>query len=164
MGTLLVAYASRHGSTREVAEAVAARLRERGHEVVIRPAADVGELEPYGGVVLGGALYFGRLHRDAVAFLARYESELAERPLAVFALGPKTAEPKDLAACRAQLDRALRKAPEPRAIAVFGGAIRPDELRFPFSRLPASDARDWDAIEAWADEVGEALQPAENPQ
>jgi menaquinone-dependent protoporphyrinogen oxidase len=114
--------------------------------------------------VLGGSVYFGRVHRDAAAFLARHEAELAERPFAVFALGPKTAEPKDLGACRAQLDRGLRRAPEPLTVAVFGGAIRPDELRFPFSRLPASDARDWDAIEAWADEVGAALAPVENPQ
>jgi menaquinone-dependent protoporphyrinogen oxidase len=62
-----------------------------------------------------------------------------------------------------QLDKALQKTPavEPRAIAVFGGVIDPAKLRFPLNRMPASDARDWDAIEAWADEVGTVLEPRE---
>ena len=76
--------------------------------------------------------------------------------MAVFALGPKTAEPKDLAESRAQLEKALQKAPEvvPSLVAVFGGVIDPTTLRFPLSRMPASDARDWEAIDAWADEIG----------
>ena len=35
-------------------------------------------------------------------------------------------------------------------MAIFGGVIRPDALRFPFNRMPACDARDRDAIRAWA--------------
>lgn len=63
--TLLVAYGSKHGSTQEVAEAVAERLRAGGREVDLRRAADVDDLTPYGGVVLGGSLYVGRWHEDA---------------------------------------------------------------------------------------------------
>ena len=76
--------------------------------------------------------------------------------MTVFALGPQTAEPQDLAKSRAQLDKALQKVPEvePRSIAVFGGVIDPAKLRFPLNRMPASDARDWNAIEAWTDEIG----------
>lgn len=154
--TLLVAFGSKHGSTQEVAEAVAERLRASGREVDLRHAADVDDLTPYGGVVLGGSLYVGRWHEDARRFLSRYREELSALPLAVFALGPKTAEQKDLADARTQLDKALSKTPElePRSVAVFGGVIDPSKLRFPLNRLPASDARDWDAIGAWADELG----------
>jgi hypothetical protein len=53
---ILVAYATRRESSHEVAEAVAARLRELGHEADVRPAAEVGTLAPYGAVVIGGAL------------------------------------------------------------------------------------------------------------
>jgi menaquinone-dependent protoporphyrinogen oxidase len=119
------------------------------------PAADVGLLRQYAGVVLGGALYTGRLHKDARRFLARHREALAGRALAVFALGPRTTEPADVAASRAQLERALRAVPElsPVSVAIFGGVVKPDELRFPFKRLPASDARDWAAIDAWASDL-----------
>jgi menaquinone-dependent protoporphyrinogen oxidase len=157
---LLVAYGSKHGSTREVAEVIADKLRRGGREVELRSAADVDDLTPYDGVVLGGALYFGRWHQNAARFLARHRRTLSERPLAVFAMGPKTAEAEYLAESRAQLDKALQKTPavEPRAIAVFGGVIDPAKHRFLLNRMRASDARDWDAIEAWADDVATALE------
>ena len=156
---LLVVYASKHGSTQEVAEAIARRLGESGLEVELRCAADVADLTAYDGVVLGGALYFGRLHQDAARFLAKHRLELAERPPAIFALGPKTADAQGLAESRAQLDKALAKVPEveARSVAVFGGVVDPAKLRFPLSRLPASDARDWDAIDEWADDVAATL-------
>jgi menaquinone-dependent protoporphyrinogen oxidase len=146
---ILVAYASKRGSTEEVATFVAKRLREHGLVADLRPAGNVDDLVSYDAVVVGGSLYFGRWHADAVGLLKRRR---ADRLLAVFALGPKTAEEHDLAESRAQLVRAL-KGIEPATVAVFGGVIDPAKLRFPFNRLPASDARDWDAIAAWADEV-----------
>ena len=61
-----------------------------------------------------------------------------------------------LLVARTQLDKALSKTRElePRSVAVFGGVIDPSKLRFPLNRLPASDARAWDAIDAWVDELG----------
>ena len=146
--SILVAYASKKGSTAEVATFVGKRLREHGLVADVRKAGEVEDITFYDGVVLGGSLYFGRWHSDATSFLKRFQ----ERPLAVFALGPKTASEHDLAEARAQLERALGDA-EPATVAVFGGVIDPKKLRFPFNRLPASDARDWTAIAAWADEV-----------
>jgi menaquinone-dependent protoporphyrinogen oxidase len=158
--SILVAYGSKKGSTAEVAMFVGERLRERGLVVDVRRAAEVEDLAVYEGVVLGGSLYFGRWHGDAVAFLKRFREELAERPPAVFALGPKTASKGDLAESRAQLDRALGDV-EPTTVAVFGGVIDPAKLRFPFNRMPASDTRDWDAIAAWADEVASLVAETE---
>jgi menaquinone-dependent protoporphyrinogen oxidase len=152
---MLVAYGSKHGSTEKVAEAITEDLKHAGRDVELRRAADVEDLTRYDGVVLGGSLYFGRWHRDAVRFLSKHRRELSELPVTVFALGPQSAEPQDLAKSRAQLDKALQKVPEvePRSIAVFGGVIDPAKLRFPLNRMPASDARDWNAIEAWTDEI-----------
>ena len=149
---LLVTYASEHGSTREVAAAIAARLRTEDLEVELRPASEVTDVTPYCGVILGGALYVGRLHAEAVGFLRRHRAKLAVFPIAVFALGPRTLEPSDLASSRSQLERALAKVPEvsPYETAVFGGVINPKTLRFPLSHLHASDARDWDEIDAFA--------------
>lgn len=155
MTRVLVAYATRYGSTKEVAEEIAATLGAEGVAVDVMPAANVGHLHGYEGVVLGGSLYTGRLHKDARRFLAGHREALSVRSVAVFAMGPKSLEPSELAGSRAQLDRALAKTPEiePVSVAIFGGVIDPAKLRFPFNRMPASDARDWHAIEAWAAEL-----------
>jgi menaquinone-dependent protoporphyrinogen oxidase len=159
---VLVAYASKHGSTREVAEAIAGALAERGYTVEVRSAHEVTSVEPYAAVVVGGALYTGRWHRDARVFLARHRHALAERPVAVFGMGPRTLADAEVAGSRKQLDRALAAVPEvpPASVAIFGGVVDPSQLRFPFSRMPASDARDWDAIEAWATLVADRFAPA----
>jgi menaquinone-dependent protoporphyrinogen oxidase len=157
--TILMAYASKYGSTREVADAVAAALAQHGLRVDVRAANDVETLERFGGVVLGTGLYMGRAHRDARRFLHRHHAELAALPLAVFGMGPDSMADDKVAGSRAQLDKALQHAPDvkPDAEAIFGGVVDPDKFHWPLNRIPASDARDWDAIEAWADEVAELM-------
>jgi menaquinone-dependent protoporphyrinogen oxidase len=152
---LLLAFATKHGSTQEVAESIAAILVASGNEVDVRAAEDVRDLSDYDGVILGGALYMGRWHGDALGFLERHRDALATIPIAVFAMGPHTLADADVASARAQLDRALAKVPDvsPSAVAIFGGVIDPNTLRFPLSRMRASDARDWQAIAAWTNEV-----------
>jgi len=152
---ILVAYATKKGSTEEVAQSIARRLSEQDLVVDVRAAADVDDLHGYDGAVLGSALYMGRLHEDARTFLRRHRSDLAGLPFAVFAMGPRTLREEDVADSRKQLAAALAKDPtlEPFATAIFGGVLDPSKQRFPFNRMPASDARDWNAIRAWADEV-----------
>lgn len=153
--SVLVAYATKKGSTREVAEAVAATLEQHGLHVETRPAADVSDLDGYDGVVLGGALYTGRLHADARWFLGRHREALAKMPFAVFAMGPRTLAASDVAGSRQQLDHALAKVPEvePVSAAIFGGVLDPAKQHFPLNRMPACDARDWDLICGWAEAV-----------
>ena len=159
MGSVTVAYATRAGSTGEVAERVARRLRAAGFDVDVRPAAEVIDLDAADAVVLGAALYMGRLHADARAFLRRHRTRLGKLPVAVFAMGPRTLEEDDVAAARTQLEAGLRKVPEIRPVldGIFGGVLDPAKLRFPLNRLPAFDARDWAAIDAWADRAAERL-------
>ena len=153
---ILVAHATKKGSTREVAEAIAVTLAEQGRGVDVRAADEVRNLDAYTGVVLGGALYTGRWHGDARDFLKRHWSALESMALAVYAMGPKTLDKADVAGSRAQLDAALAKTPNvtPTLIAIFGGVVDPQNLRFPFNRLPASDARDWKAIRQFAEQAG----------
>jgi menaquinone-dependent protoporphyrinogen oxidase len=121
----------------------------------VRPAGEVETLEPYEAVVLGGALYAGRWHRAARRFIARHRAALAELPFAVFAMGPLTLEAREVQSSRRQLERALGRAPElvPVSLRIFGGALDPDKLRFPLSRMEGADARDWNAISAWAEQL-----------
>jgi menaquinone-dependent protoporphyrinogen oxidase len=166
--SVLVAYATRYGSTQEVAEAVAATLREHGLEVNIQPMREVRSLEGYQAVVLGTAIYMFRLHKDARRFLSRHRAALAERPVAIFALGPFNDEEKEWQAVRTQLDKEVAKFPwfTPVAREIFGGKFDPAKLRFPYNlvpylkRLPASDIRDWTAIRTWASNLAAKLQPA----
>jgi menaquinone-dependent protoporphyrinogen oxidase len=163
--SVLVAHATRYGSTREVAEAVAATLRERRWEVDLRPAREVRSLEGYSAVVLGTALYMFRLHKDARHFLTRHREALSKGPVAIFAMGPFNNDEKEWQGVRAQLDKELAMFPwfAPVAHEVFGGKFDPAKLRFPYNlvpylkRLPASDIRDWNAIRAWASSIAEKL-------
>ena len=155
---VLVGYATRYGSTQEVAEAVAATLRECGLEVDIQPMRKVRTLAGYRAVVLGAPLFMFRWHKDALSFLSRHREALTERPVAIFALGP-VHDPYDedeWQSSHDQLDKELAKYPwlTPVALEMFGGKYDPAKLRFPVNLLagkePASDLRDWTAIRAWA--------------
>jgi menaquinone-dependent protoporphyrinogen oxidase len=158
---VLVAYASKHGTTREVAEFVASMLELRGLTVEVEEAARIGSIAHYDAVVVGGGLYMGKWHKDARRLLERHRRDLAHVRLAVFGMGPDELEESKVVESRKQLDRALAGTPElsPVAVTVFGGALKPEAWRFPFSRLPAFDARDWDEIEEWADKVAASISP-----
>lgn len=157
----LVAYATQHGSTQEVAEAITATLREHALEVEMRPAQEVHNLGEYRAVVLGAPLYFGSWHRDAHRFLMRYRAALSAPPVALFALGPCSTAEEEWRSSSGQLDNALAKVPwlAPVAVEVFGGVIDPTKLCFPFNRMPAADARDWTAIRAFANRLAATFQP-----
>jgi menaquinone-dependent protoporphyrinogen oxidase len=158
---VLVAYASKHGTTREVAESIAEALEQRGLVVEIEEAGRVHDITHYDAVIVGGGLYMGKWHADARRLLDRHRSELIGKHLAVFGMGPDSLEESKVAESRKQLDRALSATPElaPIAVTIFGGALHPENWRFPLNRLPAFDARDWGAIHGWADEIAAKVSP-----
>lgn len=85
---VLVAYASKRGSTAEIAAAVAEALSEASLEVDCLESGDVEDVSPYDAIVLGSAVYMKRWRGDAKHFLRRHSKQLAERPLWVFSFGP----------------------------------------------------------------------------
>lgn len=163
-GKILVTFASKYGSTQEVAEVVAAVLRESGFAVDLQPARAVQSLDGYSAVVLGAPFYIGSLLKDARQFLSKHAEKLAQLPVALFTLGPTKKE--DYEGTLGQIDAVLAKFPwlKPVAVKMFGGKLDPARLRFPDSlltKLPASplhdmpfmDIRDWEAIRAWANSL-----------
>ena len=169
---ILMAYASKYGSTQEVAEAIAATLRERGVQVDLKSMRKVPTLAGYAAVVLGAPIYFGHWHKDALNFLSRNEEALAQRPVAIFALGPNSTDENEMKGSRAQLDQELANFPwlTPVVMEVFGGKY-PAKLRLPESLIaglpasplhgkPASDVRDWAAIRSWASGIATKFQVA----
>jgi menaquinone-dependent protoporphyrinogen oxidase len=161
--TILIAYATRSGSTQEVAEIIAATLRDGGLDVDVRPVQQVQTLDGYRAVVIGAPLYMSDWLKDASNFLSRHRAALATRSVAVFALGPTEDKEKDWTTTRQQFDKVLSKFSwlTPVAAELFGGKFDPARLTFPYSlipglkQMPVSDIRDWDAIRAWANMLPE---------
>jgi len=155
MTQVLIIHASKYGSVEEVARYVAWIVRDDGAACDVVAARDAVDLEGYDLIVLGTGLYMGRPHRDARRFLHRHQNVLATMPVAVYAMGPATMDEHAVASSLEQLERGLASVHDvsPVAVSVFGGVVDPARLHFPFNRMPPSDARDWDAIAAWADEV-----------
>ena len=157
---VLVAYATIHGSTQEVAEVIAMALRECRVTVDVQQARRVRTLAGYRAVVLGASLFMFHMHRDARHFLSRFRGPLTGGlPLAIFAGGPfGKGDESEWQGVRKQLDQELAKFTwlKPAAVEVIGGRFDPTHLRFPWNlipalkQMPASDLRDWTAIRAWA--------------
>lgn len=167
--SVLVAYATKYGSTREVADAIAEWLSYRGLRVELSPAHDVRSLHGFDAVVLGAPLYSASLLKEARKFLGKHRTALEKVPVALFVLGPTSAE-DDVQASRDELDSSLAKLSwfEPVTAEVFVGAYDPGKLHFPDSTMvtrptsplfdeEAHDDRDWDVIRAWADRLPEVL-------
>jgi len=167
---ILIAYASRYGSTREIAEAIQRVLRDRGRAVDVRPASEVARLEGYRAVVLGSALYSGSWLEDAREFLESFQEELSALPLWLFSSGPTVAGdpvealdgwtfPDDL--------QELREASGARDVALFAGRIDPDLLDLQdwlinrSMRGVSGDFRNWSRIEAWATHIADDLDTVE---
>lgn len=170
---ILVTYATKYGSTREVAEAVAKAISEKGLTVDIQPARDVRSLDDYAAVVLGAPIYIGKMLKDARTFLTRHQAALTQRPLAIFTLGPTENDEKAWKEIQAALDAEIASYGwlKPVALKLFGGKMDPAKFRFPDSLLtilpasplhdkPASDIRDWQAIHAWAENLAGELVTA----
>jgi menaquinone-dependent protoporphyrinogen oxidase len=166
MTKLLVAYASKHGSTAEIAAAIGDELGAAGIDADVIQASEVSDVEPYAGVVLGSAVYMKRWRPEARHFLRRLEHELGDRPLWIFNSGPageaKTdeswSEPANMLRHAQRLNL--------RDHVVFGGRVPQDPHNFVERAMlkntppEKQDARDFDEIRAWARNIAATVQPA----
>ena len=165
MAHVLVAYASKRGSTAEIAEAVADGLRQHGFEVDCKPAGEVGGLDSYAGVVLGSAVYMKRWRGDAKHFLRKHGDELLRLPFWVFSSGAVGDPSKTVNEAWLEPPRIIGRAQQlgVRDHVVFGGRV-PSEPRGPIERSMVEntppeyrDRRDWDEIRAWSDRIAAEL-------
>ena len=93
----LVTYASKYGSTGEMAERVRDVLRREGLSADLLPVDQVATLTPYSAVILGSAVYMGRWRKEAINFLEANENKLARRDVWLFSSGPTgTGDPEKL--------------------------------------------------------------------
>lgn len=163
MANVLVSAASKHGATREIAEAIGETLMGAGLTVDVLDSEQIDSLEPYDAVVLGSAVYAGRWLEPARRLTERHHRQLRERPLWLFSSGPigdppsPTEEPQDGARLRRELDAREHR--------VFAGRLNSSDLGWVertitgMLKAPNGDFRDWHAIRGWASEIATALSP-----
>jgi menaquinone-dependent protoporphyrinogen oxidase len=165
----LVAYGSKYGSTAGIAAAIGETLTERGIVADVRPAAEVGRIDEYDAIVVGGGLYAGRWHGDAVAFLRRFERDLGDRPTWLFSSGPTGGDSRAEARMAATLVEQpgppgnvakVARRIRPREHRTFGGRTSGDMGGFFARWIPKGDWRDFDAIRAWASGIADSLSVA----
>jgi menaquinone-dependent protoporphyrinogen oxidase len=158
---LLIAVSSKHGSTREIAEAIADTVRAAGTEVEVRDAQEVEGVAAYDAVMVGSALHMGRWMGPARDLVHRSADDLRARPVWLFSSGPlgrDIVDPADAAEGRKLLD--LVGARDHR---VFAGKADKQGLGFFERRIlamvkdPYGDHRDWAAIGGWAASVAREL-------
>jgi menaquinone-dependent protoporphyrinogen oxidase len=160
MTTVLIAYGSKRGSTREIAEAIGWTLGETGLEVEVCPAAEIRDLVPYENVILGGALYMNRWHRDAKRFGRRFARTLRGRRVWLFSSGPLnlTAEEKEIPPVPFVAKLAERVGA--RGHATFGGRLTSDATGYAAGAMAkqlAGDYRNFSEIRVWASGIAREI-------
>ena len=156
-----MAYASKHGSTEGIAEAIADRIRAAGFDAEARSVQDADPRD-VDAVVLGSAIYVGSWMKEATEFAERHADTLRPVPTWLFSSGPLGVEVSDEEEQPRQLGD-LTEALHPRGHRIFFGAIDRSKLGFgermmvKAVKAPEGDFRDWDAIASWVDEIVESL-------
>jgi len=158
---VLIAVSSKHGSTREIAESVGATVRERGIEVEVVDARDVGSVASYDAVVVGSAVYLGRWMGPARDLVTRSVEALRERSVWLFSSGPLRLDIVDPADAAEGLK--LLELVGARDHRVFPGKADKDDFGFleraavSMVKSPWGDHRDWPAIQEWAASIAGEL-------
>jgi menaquinone-dependent protoporphyrinogen oxidase len=158
---ILIAYASRAGSTAGVAEAIGRALAEGGLRVDVRPMAEIADVEPYAAVVAGSAVRGGWLP-EAIEFVRAHQIALRRKPFASFLVCISLAM-RGGELYRAGLAKHLapvRALVHPVSEGLFAGALDVAALpaadrmkmRIPVTLgiFPEGDHRDWEKIRTWA--------------
>ena len=175
---ILIGYASAHGSTRGIAERIAARLGRQGFETVTRAMDQVDDAASYDAFVLGSAVHNQAWLPAASAFVQRNTEALAARPVWLFSVSSVGDHGSFFSHLVARLFRKVRseskevagyrKALHARDHHGFAGAIERSHWSLPghlFLKALGGhygDHRDWDEIDEWADDIARELRSTES--
>ncbi len=155
---ILVAYATRAGSTAEVADAIGKKLAAGGALVDVKPVEKVQSIDGYLGVVLGSAIRRGAVLPEVTDFVKSHKDELGKIPVAYFIvcmiLRENTEESRKKAASYLDSLRAEVNAVD---TGMFAGKLDYSKLNFVDAFVvehiidtPEGDLRDWQKINDWA--------------
>jgi menaquinone-dependent protoporphyrinogen oxidase len=159
---ILIAVASRHGSTHDIAEVYAQELRHVGHVVDVRDVDGSLAIEHYGAVIVGSAIYMGNWLPEARQFVEHNQAALTNVPVWLFSSGPLGQGDAQPHGEPAHLDE-LMQATHARAHRIFAGKLDKSSLGLGerlitrMVKAPEGDFREWEAIRVWAHEIADAL-------
>ena len=175
---VLVAFASKYGATKGMAEFIGEKLHQRGIDADVQEVDKVRDVKAYDASVIGSALYMFHWMKEAKQFVSRNRSLLASRPVWLFSSGPIGKETKDKngrdvkeVSGPNELDE-IKKGINLRDHRVFFGALdssrltgltgwsyrmamKSEEAR---KSMPEGDFRDWNEIDSWVASIAEALK------
>ena len=166
--TVLVAYSSKYGATREIAEEITETLRKKEIQADLRSADSVEDIQGYKAVILGSAIYVGQWPKSAVSFLKKNQENLMGVPVWLFSSGPSgEGDPLQLvdgvrfpASLKPLIDSI-----HPLDITVFHGDINLNKINAMEKwaiknvvKKPFGDFRDWDSINRWTLSVVERMK------
>ena len=175
---VLVAYASKYGSTKGIAEFIGEKLQLRGIHADVQEVGAVDDSGVYDAFVIGSAAYMQHWLKEAKQFVSQNRSVLRSRPVWLFSSGPVGKEAKDPKgrdykeiSVPKEIDE-FREMINPRDHRVFFGVLDPSRLTGPIAFgykmvrlsksarevLPEGDFRDWNEIEAWATGIAQELE------
>jgi menaquinone-dependent protoporphyrinogen oxidase len=168
---VLIAYASKHGSTAEVAHFVAGVLREHNIEVTVNLVDELAIISGYDAYILGSPIYGGMWLSEISRFLEKFKQELAKKPVYMWIMCIRVLETNGREhALKEYVHQPTLHEIGVRDVAVFAGKLNLDVIdwnerwtlaaRYDGESLPGTrndDYRDWNAIRAWAIQVREAL-------
>jgi menaquinone-dependent protoporphyrinogen oxidase len=159
---VLVAVASKHGSTREIADVIAEELRHDDIDAEVEDVSAETRLRGYDAVILGSAVYMGNWLPEARNFVEHHQAALSKLPVWLFSSGPLgTDDPQphdDPNKIIAPMGKILARSHK-----VFVGKLDPSELGFgerfaaKLVHAPYGDFRDWDEVRKWALEIATEL-------
>ena len=160
MSKILVAYATRAGSTAEVAEEIGATLRANGATVDVRAIKSVRDVNGYDAAIIGSAIRMGSWLPEMVDFIKANQASLNAIPIALFTVHIlNTGEDEASRAAQQAYLNPIRLLVKPTDDVFFSGKIALEPLSF-VDRLmvkmvnpPVGDYRDWDKIRAWSSAV-----------
>lgn len=164
---VLVAYASKYGATREIAENIGQTLGKSGLDVDVLPINQVTSLTSYTAVVLGSAIYMGFWRKKASVFLKTNENILIEKLVWLFSSGPagkESVEELMKGWCFPKNLQPIADRIKPHGITVFHGDVDIEKLNFIEKwmikkvKSPIGDYRDWNAIDSWTTGIANILK------
>jgi menaquinone-dependent protoporphyrinogen oxidase len=159
---VLVAYATRTGSTVGVAAAVGEVLGKRGYFVDVKPIQENPIPDAYDFVILGSAINGGQWLPEALAYIEEHQQAIRSKQAAVFSVHIMNlgSDEKSAQNRLAYLDK-VNALIQPMDAAFFAGLgmlaeKEPAITRWVYRTFkigPEGDCRDWKKIRAWAETI-----------
>ncbi len=164
--SILIAYASKKGSTKEIAQAICSSLKDMNIEADIKDISQIADINDYDTLILGSSVYYGMWQKSFVKFLLKNKDTLCQKFVWLFSSGP-TGEEKPLDITKGWLVPAKQKELigyiKPVEIKLFHGKLDLKCLNV-FEKLiikkvdaPFGDYRVWDSITSWASSIGKYI-------